>query len=104
MMMGAGEDVGEKVTLFSSSGCSSYCRFVNSHPDPTGRARRTWWPSPASCAFAASGLEILSFGLWLFYLRVWILSVTAAREHPVPPSRLIYIASLIAVIDIAAQA
>src|SRR5215467_1216674 len=38
--------------------------FVNSHPDPTGlRARRAWWPSSASCAFVAAGLEILSFGL-----------------------------------------
>lgn len=37
---------------------------MNSHPNPTGlRARRTWWPSAASCAFVAAGLEILSFGL-----------------------------------------
>jgi hypothetical protein len=49
---------------------------VNSHPDPTGlRARRTWWPSAASCAFTASGQEIVSFGLGLY------VSSAAAREH-----------------------
>lgn len=31
------------------------------------RARRTWWPSAAACAFLASGLEI--FGLVLFQLQ-----------------------------------
>ena len=30
------------------------------------RARRTWWPSASTCAFLASGLEILWFALSLF--------------------------------------
>lgn len=77
---------------------------MSNHPDPTGlRARRTWWPSAASCAFLASGLEILSFGFWL---RTW----AAAREHAVPPSGLINIGFTIglgftiALIGIAAEA
>ena len=39
---------------------------MNSHSDPTVlRARRTWWPSAALCAFVSSGLEIVSFGFYL---------------------------------------
>lgn len=39
---------------------------MDSHPDPIGlHPRRTWWPSAATCAFLASGLEIFSFVLFL---------------------------------------
>jgi hypothetical protein len=34
---------------------------MSSHPNPIGlHARRTWWPSAATCAFLASGVEIFS--------------------------------------------
>jgi hypothetical protein len=37
---------------------------MSSHVDPIVlHAKRTWWPSAATCAFLASGLDILSFGL-----------------------------------------
>src|ERR1039457_1895255 len=43
---------------------------MSSHPNPIGpHARRTWWPSAATCAFLASGLEIF----WLVLSR-WQLS------------------------------
>ena len=39
---------------------------MSSHPNPIGlHARRTWWPSAATCAFLASGVEIFSFVLYL---------------------------------------
>ncbi|MBV9226151.1 MAG: hypothetical protein JOY85_19120 [Acidobacteriaceae bacterium] len=42
--------------------------FVNHQPALIELcARRTWWPSAASCAFVASGLEILSFGLLHYF-------------------------------------
>jgi hypothetical protein len=37
---------------------------MNSQPNPAAtHARRTWWPSAATCAFLASGQEIFSFVL-----------------------------------------
>jgi hypothetical protein len=79
---------------------------VNSHPHPDLtrlHASRTWWPSAASCAFVASGLEIVSFGLGL-YVRAWALSAAAAREQAILPSSLSYLGFTIAVIGVAAQA
>jgi hypothetical protein len=39
---------------------------MSSHPNPIGlHARRTWWPSAATCAFLAGGVEIFSFVLYL---------------------------------------
>ena len=69
---------------------------MNSHLDPTGlRARRAWWPSAASCAFVAAGLEILSFGLSQYLV-----------QRPTAPPGLTYMGFMIAVavIGIAVQA
>src|SRR4051812_17942010 len=86
--------------MLSSESPNAEVGFVNSHPNPTGLSgKRTWWPSAASCAFVASGLEILDFGLWL-YLRAW----AATREHAAPVSGLLPIPLVIVVIGIAAQA
>lgn len=39
---------------------------MSSYPNPIGlHARRTWWPSAATCAFLAGGVEIFSFVLYL---------------------------------------
>jgi hypothetical protein len=60
--------------------------FVNSHPHPTGlRARRAWWPSAASCAFVAAGLDILSFGLSQYLV-----------QRPTAPPGLTYMGFMIA--------
>jgi hypothetical protein len=67
---------------------------VNSYPNPTGlRARRTSWPSAATCAFLVSGLEILSFVLYLLL-----------RRRAIESGGLTYIGLVIAVFGIAAQA
>ena len=50
---------------------------MSSHPNPIGlHARRTWWPSAATCAFLASGVEIVSFVLYLLLRNKAIGSVT----------------------------
>jgi hypothetical protein len=50
---------------------------MSSHPNPIGlHARRTWWPSVATCAFLASGVEIFSFVLYLLLRNKAIGSVT----------------------------
>ena len=50
---------------------------MGSHPNPIGlHARRTWWPSAATCAFLASGVEIFSFVLYLLLRNKAIGSVT----------------------------
>ena len=70
--------------------------FENSHPDPTGlRAKRTWLPSAASCAFVAACLEIPLFGPFQYLL-----------QRPTAPPGLTYVGFMIAgaVIGIAAQA
>ena len=76
--------------------------FVNHQPALPGLcARRTGWPSAASCAFVASGLELLSFGLTRYVLAP---AIAAVREHAVLPSGPIYLGLAMWVIDMAAQA
>src|ERR1035438_2417573 len=57
---------------------------MSSHPNPIGlHARRTWWPSAATCAFMASGIEIFSFVLDLLQRKA-IRSAGSAPSVSVP--------------------
>jgi hypothetical protein len=75
--------------------------FMSSRPNPIGlHARRTWWPSAATCAFMASGLEILSFVQYLPQRN----AIGSAGSAPSFGATYLLFAVLILVLDVTVEA
>ena len=73
---------------------------MSSHPNPIGlHARRTWWPSAATCAFLASGVEIFSFVMYLLQRNKAIGSAGST-----PSLGVTYFVGLILVLGVTVQA